>query len=85
MLHLSTYLPDLPRPAVVSKAADTEAEYLRVDPAGEIGWVKDPAKATAFGSMREAARMALRLPSAARAFGMPLQTEVESYQHERLH
>lgn len=85
MLHVSAYLPNLPRPAVVSKTADPEAEYLRLDSDGAIAWVSDPTAATAFGSMKEAARMALRLPSGFRAFGMPLQTEVESYQHEHLH
>jgi len=85
MLQLSTCPPTFRRPAVVSKAAEEEAAYLRLCPDGAIAWVKDPAAATAFGSMKEAARMALRLPSGERAFGMPLQVELESYQQEHLH
>jgi hypothetical protein len=72
------------RPAVVSKEARAGAEYLRLEEDGARVWVSDPATATAFGSMREAARMALRLPSEMRAFGMPLDVELENYQ-QRMH
>jgi hypothetical protein len=34
-------------------------------------WTKDPQAATQFPSMREAARAAIRLPSALRAYGLP--------------
>jgi hypothetical protein len=46
---------------------------------GALQWVADPAKATAFASMREAARMALRLPAAVRAFGLPRDVELHAY------
>ncbi len=72
------------RPAVVSKEAKTGAEYLRLEEDGARAWVADPASATPFGSMKEAARMALRLPSEMRAFGMLLEVELESYQ-QRVH
>ncbi len=75
---------DSGRPAVVSKAVRDIAQYLRLDLAGAI-WVADPAQATPFSSMREATRMAFRLPAAERAFGMPLEIELDTYDYERLH
>lgn len=66
-------------PAVVSKVVGERAEYLRLDPQGAAAWVRDPAFATAFASMRDAARAALRLPSALRAFGLPLEVELDCY------
>lgn len=66
-------------PALVSKAApaaDAPERYLLVTPRGETVWVDDPETATAFVSMREAARMALRLPAALRAFGLPREPEL---------
>ena len=45
-------------------------------PSGATDWTPDPKAATAFASMREAARAALRLPAAVRAYGLPLETEV---------
>jgi hypothetical protein len=71
--------------AVVSKTAPAGPEYLRLGPDGAAFWVADPSTATPFGSMREAARMALRLPARLRAFGMPLQIERELYQLQRVH
>ena len=65
--------------AVVSKAAADGAEYLRLDAEGAPVWVRDPSFATAFPSMRDAARAALRLPSALRAFGLPLEVELDCY------
>jgi hypothetical protein len=74
--------PDLSplRLAVVSKAGPDGAAYLRMGADGAAAWVADPSFATPFGSMKEAARMALRLPAAMRAFGMPLNIEREVYE-----
>ena len=61
--------------AIVAKGGSIGAEasaYLRLDAATRPAWVADPALATAFPSMRDAARAALRLPSADRAYGLPL-------------
>jgi hypothetical protein len=73
------------RPAVVSKTNKTLAQYLRLEPNGAPVWVLDPTMATPFGSMREAARMALRLPSGERAFGMPLEVEIDTFEHSSVH
>lgn len=73
------------RPAVVSKAGEGDAQYLQLGPNGAAAWISDPTRATAFGSMREATRMALRLPAAERAFGMPLEVELDIYKFEHLH
>jgi hypothetical protein len=85
MLQIPSIQPVACRPAVVSKAARAGAEYLRVTDDGTSVWVADPASATPFGSMREATRVAVRLPSGLRAFGMPLQIELETYQLANLH
>jgi hypothetical protein len=85
MLQSSTIQPAASRPAVVSKAVSDGAQYLRVTEDGRNLWVADPASATPFGSMREATRMAIRLPAGLRAFGMPLQIELETYQLMNLH
>ena len=50
--------------------------YLQVTPAGRLTWVDEPAAATPFGSMREAARMAARLPATDRAYGLPRKAEL---------
>jgi hypothetical protein len=71
--------------AVVSKTAPAGPEYLCLGPDGAAAWVADPSAATRFGSMREAARMALRLPARLRAFGMPLQIEQATYQLQSVH
>lgn len=84
MLQTFSFQPAA-RPAVVSKIGPRDSEYLRLEPNGSTVWVIDPAKATAFGSMKEAARMALRLPAVERAFGMPLEVELETYDHSNLH
>lgn len=84
MLQTVEFQPAI-RPAVVSKAGRGQSEYLRLESNGAVVWVADPGKATAFGSMREAARMALRLPAGERAFGMPLEVELETYDHSNLH
>jgi hypothetical protein len=64
--------------AVVSRApvgAYAPVQYLTVRD-GASDWTADLAAATTFASMREATRAALRLPSATRAFGLPLQSEI---------
>ena len=73
------------RPAVVSKTGKADIEYLRLGLGGATGWVADPAQATPFPSMKEATRMAMRLPSAERAFGLPLEVELDTYDHRSLH
>ncbi len=65
--------------ALVSKTGAGSAErseYLQLAPDGAALWVHDPASATAFASMRDAARMALRLPARLRAYGLPRDIEV---------
>jgi hypothetical protein len=74
--------PFAPRAAVVSKPNLGKADpsqYLRLDGEGRLAWVEDPLSATVFESMRDAMRMTLRLPSGLRAFGLPLEVEVDAY------
>jgi hypothetical protein len=70
-------------PALVTRPCDRDdaARYLLVAPEGGPRWVHDPEQATAFASMREATRMALRLPAALRAFGLPRGPEVGARPH----
>ena len=66
-------------PALVCRplhAEDDPQTYLQVSPLGYAVWVSDPEAATAFESMREAARAALRLPAYIRAFGLPREPEL---------
>jgi hypothetical protein len=68
-----------PMPAVVSRTdvrAGAPVSYLLLTEAGAADWTGDPAQATTFASMREAARMALRLPAALRAYGLPRNAEM---------
>ncbi|MBS0408804.1 MAG: hypothetical protein JSR86_02730 [Proteobacteria bacterium] len=60
-------------PATVGAAS---ARYLRLASDGAVAWEADPEMATPFESMREAARAALRLPAALRAFGLPRHAEL---------
>ncbi len=53
-------------------------EYLEVRDKGPLVWTRDLSAATAFPSMREATRAALRLPGALRAFSLPLRGELTS-------
>ena len=46
---------------------------------GRYEWTNDPSKATAFASMREAARMAVQLPATLRAFGLLRDIEVDAH------
>jgi hypothetical protein len=71
--------------AVVSRTDKAGTEYLRVRSDGATDWVADPSAATPFGSMKEAARVAVTLPAELRAFGMPLQIERQSYQLQGVH
>jgi hypothetical protein len=69
-------------PAIVSKAGPSAAapnEYLMLDDKGVPRWVNDPEAATTFSSMRDATRMALRLPGAMRAFGLLRDVEMTLY------
>ena len=71
-----------PQAAVVSRATGAATfgdRYLVLADAGRVEWTADPRQATAFASMREAARMALRLPSALRAFGLLRDIEVDAH------
>jgi len=64
-------------PALVSRAgngAGAPDQYLLLASDGATRWTTDLATATAFESMREATRAAMRLPSAIRAFGVPFST-----------
>jgi hypothetical protein len=65
--------------AIVARPAlqgDKPDGYLRLDAHGQPNWTKDPADATAFVSMREAARAAFRLPAGLRAYGLPRSLEL---------
>jgi hypothetical protein len=48
-----------------------QPSYLLLTATGAADWTHDPAAATAFESMREATRMAMRLPASLRAYGLP--------------
>lgn len=69
----------LPSPALVSR---TEVRpgvppcYLVLSETGATDWTADPRRATTFASLREATRMALRLPAAVRAYGLPRHAEM---------
>jgi len=61
--------------ALVSRAGEGlsgPAQYLQLSPDGGVLWVLDPLNATPFPSMRDAARMAVRLPARRRAFALPM-------------
>lgn len=62
------------RPQIRPSDAD---QYLMLTALGAAAWTTDPRAATAFPSMREATRAALRLPSNLRAFGLPLRSEIQ--------
>ena len=76
MLAFATNAPaNLAVVARTDPARDAE-HYLMVMPAGQAIWVEDPEFATAFASMREATRMATRLPAWQRAYGLPREAEL---------
>lgn len=64
------------------RASATDAGlYLHLlEASSSPAWTDDPRQATAFASMREAARAALRLPAAVRAFGVPRLSELSAAQ-----
>ena len=74
-------MPELnhtPHPAIVSRQGSSAAgqgQYLLLIETGAPRWTDDPEHATAFESMREAMRAAIRLPSGLRAYAAPLQAE----------
>lgn len=72
-----------PSSALVTRpcARDEAARYLLIAPEGGPRWVHDPEAATTFASMREATRMALRLPASLRAFGLPRTPELAAARH----
>ena len=62
-----------PMPAVVAVAGAGAGlhRYLRVCAEGAHEWVDDLQAATRFESLREAMRVAMRLPARLKAFGLP--------------
>lgn len=63
-------------PAVVSRPLEGPRQpdrFLVLGAEGALRWTEDPCAATTFESMREAMRACARLPSALRAFGLPLR------------
>jgi hypothetical protein len=67
---MSAALAPQPMSAVISRPGAT-ATYLLLSDSGAPDWTGDLRCATIFTSMREATRMALRLPSSLRAYGLP--------------
>lgn len=59
-------------PALVARTdiASHAEQFLQLMD-GETRWTGDPRAATSFASMREAIRMASRLPAGNRAYGLP--------------
>ena len=65
--------------ALVSKSGLSgagPAEYLLLSDTGAASWVTDPLAATTFETMRDATRMAMRLPARLRAYGLRRDVEV---------
>ena len=68
-----------PTSAIVARpaaGADAHDSYLQLNADGQPSWTRDPASATPFASMREAARAAFRLPASVRAYGLPRSVEL---------
>ena len=60
-------------PAFVARSLGYDHDqpaFLHIRDDGAQEWVDDPSSATPFATMREAVRLALRLPSKLRAFGI---------------
>jgi hypothetical protein len=73
---------DFPQnPAIVARpsARPSDADQYLMLTAKGAAWTTDPQAATAFDSMKEAMRAAMRLPSALRAFGLPLRSEIGAH------
>lgn len=62
---------------IARRPLDRADSYLVLYPTGRFAWTSDPAQATPFASMREAARMALRLPAELKAYGLPRKVELD--------
>ncbi len=67
-----------PMPAVISRPGATDT-YLLLSETGPPDWTGDMRRATVFTSMREATRMALRLPSGLRAYSLPCGGEMTAH------
>ena len=63
-------------PALVARTEASDGATYLLMAAGAPQWVRDPFAASTFASMREATRMALRLPSGLRAYGLPRDAEL---------
>jgi hypothetical protein len=74
----AAFAPHQPMPAVISRPGAT-VSYLLLSEAGPPDWTADPRRATIFASLREATRMALRLPSSLRAYGLPCGAEMMAH------
>ena len=75
----AAFTPSQPMQALVARTDVRPGAppcYLVLSEAGAADWTADPGRATAFASMREAARMALRLPASVRAYGLPRPAEI---------
>jgi hypothetical protein len=62
-------------PALVSRQggrSDDTGQYLYIAPDGCLAWTSRSEAATVFTCMKEAMRMAIRLPGSLRAFGLPV-------------
>ncbi len=72
-------LTQAPHAAIVSRcdaSSNAQDRYLQLTADGTPRWIEDPEGATAFESMREAQRAAVRLPAALRAYGIPRRAEL---------
>ena len=78
----AAFAPHQPMLALISRTAGlpgAPASYLLLSEGGAPDWTADPKAATTFPSMREAARMALRLPASLRAYGLPRDAEMTAH------
>jgi hypothetical protein len=72
-------LTHIPHAAIVARRRldpGSPGQYLQLSSECPPRWTSDPAAATAFESMREAARAAARLPAVVCAYGLPRDAEV---------
>jgi len=80
MIAMSLFADTFPQcPAVVARSPrlpDDLNDFLFINPRGAPEWTSDPAAAMTFESMREAMRMAMRLPASVRAFSLPLTSDL---------
>ena len=69
-----------PHDALVTRASPYgDFTYLKLSAEGAVTWTQDPQEAEVFEDMREATRMAFRLPAACKAFGMPAEVEADAF------